>query len=44
MKYVEEAGFLEWIHALENGLDTVVGERGLKLSVGQKDKQDISIE
>ena len=36
MKYVEEAGLLESIHALENGLDTVIGERGLKLLVGQK--------
>lgn len=41
LKYMEEAGLLEWINALEKGLDTVVGERGLKLSVGQKQRLNL---
>ena len=41
MKYIEEAGLLEWVQGLEKGLDTVVGERGLKLSVGQKQRLNI---
>lgn len=41
MKYVKEAGLLEWLNGLEKGLDTIVGERGLKLSVGQKQRLNI---
>lgn len=41
MKYMKEAGLEDWINNLENGLDTVVGERGLKLSVGQKQRLNI---
>ena len=41
MTYLEEAGLDEWVNKLENGLDTVVGERGLKLSVGQKQRLNI---
>lgn len=41
MNYLKEAGLDEWINKLENGLDTVVGERGLKLSVGQKQRLNI---
>lgn len=41
MKYLEEAGLDEWVNKLENGLDTVVGEKGLKLSVGQKQRLNI---
>lgn len=41
MEYLEEAGLLEWVKGLEKGLDTVVGERGLKLSVGQKQRLNI---
>lgn len=39
--YLKEAGLEEWVNKLENGLDTVVGERGLKLSVGQKQRLNI---
>jgi len=39
--YLKEAGLYDWINKLENGLDTVVGERGLKLSVGQKQRLNI---
>lgn len=41
MIYLEEAGLDEWVNKLENGLDTIVGERGLKLSVGQKQRLNI---
>lgn len=41
MLYLKEAGLEEWINNLENGLETVVGERGLKLSVGQKQRLNI---
>lgn len=41
LKIFTEAGLDEWIEKLENGLDTVVGERGLKLSVGQKQRFNI---
>lgn len=39
--YLKEAGLEEWVEKLENGLDTVVGERGLKLSVGQKQRLNL---
>jgi len=41
MKYLKEAGLEEWVAKLEAGLDTIVGERGLKLSVGQKQRLNI---
>lgn len=41
MNYLKEAGLEEWINKLENGLNTIVGERGLKLSVGQKQRLNI---
>lgn len=41
MTYLKEAGLDEWANKLENGLDTVVGERGLKLSVGQKQRLNL---
>lgn len=41
MEYLKEAGLDDWVNKLENGLDTVVGERGLKLSVGQKQRLNI---
>lgn len=39
--YIKAAGLEECVDKLENGLDTVVGERGLKLSVGQKQRLNL---
>ena len=41
MKILAEAGLQNWVEKLENGLDTIVGERGLKLSVGQKQRLNL---
>ena len=41
MIYLKEAGLDEWVNRLEKGLDTIVGERGLKLSVGQKQRLNL---
>ena len=41
MQYLEDAGLALWINNLENGLDTVVGEKGIKLSTGQKQRLNI---
>lgn len=41
LQILEEAGLKDWAQKLENGLDTVVGERGLKLSVGQKQRLNL---
>ena len=41
MKYLKDAGLDDWVSKLEYGLDTFVGERGLKLSVGQKQRLNI---
>lgn len=38
---LEEAGLLEWYKDLRDGLDTMVGERGIKLSVGQKQRLNL---
>lgn len=40
-RYLEDAGLLEWINNLEKGLDTLVGEKGIKLSAGQKQRLNI---
>lgn len=41
MEILMEAGLQDWVEKLENGLETVVGERGLKLSVGQKQRLNL---
>lgn len=40
-EYLEDAGLLDWINTLEHGLDTKVGEKGVKLSTGQKQRINI---
>lgn len=37
----EDAGLKEWYDGLENGLDEVVGEKGVKLSAGQRQRLNI---
>lgn len=41
IKLFEDAGLMEWFSNLENGLDTVVGEKGIKLSAGQKQRLNL---
>ena len=38
---LEEAGLRNWYDELPNGLDTLVGERGIKLSAGQKQRLNL---
>lgn len=38
---LEEVGLLEWYNKLPNGLDEKVGEKGIKLSAGQKQRLNI---
>ena len=37
----EDAGLKEWYDGLENGLDEIVGEKGVKLSAGQRQRLNI---
>lgn len=37
-KAIERASLLEFVNGLEKGLDTIVGERGVRLSGGQKQR------
>lgn len=40
-KLLEEAGLIDWYNELPQGLDTMVGERGIKLSAGQKQRLNL---
>ncbi len=40
-EYLKDAGLSEWVDNLEKGLDTLVGEKGIKLSAGQKQRLNI---
>lgn len=40
-EYIKDAGLEDWINNLEKGLDTLVGEKGIKLSAGQKQRLNI---
>lgn len=41
LELFSDAGLLEWYKSLPNGLDTLVGERGIKLSAGQKQRLNL---
>lgn len=41
IELLKEAGLLEWYKELPDGLDTMVGERGVKLSAGQKQRLNL---
>ena len=41
LQMLEEAGLQEWYKELPNGLDTIVGEKGIKLSGGQKQRLNL---
>ncbi len=41
LELLEEARLLSWYNELPNGLDTMVGERGVKLSAGQKQRLNL---
>ena len=38
---LKEAGLMGWYNELPQGLDTMVGERGIKLSAGQKQRLNL---
>ncbi len=41
LEMFEDAGLMEWYSNLENGLEEVVGEKGVKLSAGQRQRLNI---
>ena len=41
LELIEEAGLLDWYKELPDGLNTMVGERGIKLSAGQKQRLNL---
>lgn len=41
LELLDEAGLISWYNELPQGLDTMVGERGIKLSAGQKQRLNL---
>lgn len=41
MQLLDEAGLMNWYKELPNGLETIVGEKGIKLSAGQKQRLNL---
>lgn len=41
LELIKEAGLIEWYQKLPDGLETMVGERGIKLSAGQKQRLNL---
>ena len=41
MQLLDEAGLMGWYKELPNGLETLVGEKGIKLSAGQKQRLNL---
>ena len=41
MQLLDEAGLMDWYRELPNGLETMVGEKGIKLSAGQKQRLNL---
>ena len=41
MQLFDEAGLMNWYKELPNGLETMVGEKGIKLSAGQKQRLNL---
>ncbi|CCY72093.1 aBC transporter related protein [Clostridium sp. CAG:921] len=41
LKLLDEAGLMSWYGELKDGLDTIVGEKGVKLSAGQRQRLNL---
>lgn len=39
--YLEELDMLEWLNSLDKGLDSIIGEKGVTLSAGQRQRLNI---